>query len=59
MKKILTCLVAVLLAIPALAAHHESAEAEVNAAVVAFNEVCATKDVESYFSNYTEIAPEE
>ncbi len=51
MKKILTCLVAVLLAIPALAAHHESAEAEVNAAVVAFNKACATKDVESYFSN--------
>ena len=56
MKKLLTCLVAALIAIPALAAHHESAEAEVSAAVVAFNEAYANNDVETYFSNYTDDA---
>ncbi len=56
MKKFLTCLVTMLIAIPVLAAHHESAEAEVNAAVVAFNEAYASNDVESYFSNYTDDA---
>lgn len=56
MKKILTGLIAVLIAIPALAAHHESTEVEVNAAVVAFNEAYATNDVESYFSYYTDDA---
>ncbi len=56
MNKFLTCLVTMLIAIPVLAAHHESAEAEVNAAVVAFNEAYASNDVESYFSNYTDDA---
>ena len=56
MKKLLTCVAALLIAIPALAAHQESADTEVNAAVVAFNEAYATNDVDSYFSNYTDDA---
>ncbi len=56
MKKFMTCLVTMLIAIPVLAAHHESAETEVNAAVVAFNVAYASNDVESYFSNYTDDA---
>jgi len=53
MKKLLTCLAAVLITIPAMAAHHESAEDEVRAAVEAFNKAYATNDVEAYFDYYT------
>ncbi len=56
MKKILACLVAVLIAIPTLAAHHKSAETEVATAVSAFNGAYATNDVEGYFSHYTDDA---
>jgi len=56
MKKLLTCLVAVLIPISTMAEQHSSAETEVHAAVEAFNGAYATNDVESYFSYYTEDA---
>ncbi len=56
MKKLLTCLVAVLIPISIMAEHHNSAEAEVRAAVAAFNGAYATNDVEGYFSHYTDDA---
>jgi ketosteroid isomerase-like protein len=56
MKKLLTCLVAVLIAIPTMAEHHKSAEAEVYAAINAFNDAYATNDVEGYFGHYTDDA---
>ena len=56
MKKLLTGLVAVLITISSLAEHHNSAEAEVYAAVEAFNEAYATNDVEAYFDYYTDNA---
>ena len=56
MKKLLTCLVAVLIATSTMAEHHNSAEADVSAAVHAFNEAYATNDVEVYFDHYTDDA---
>jgi ketosteroid isomerase-like protein len=54
MNKLLTCLVAVLITTPALAEHHNSTEAEVLAAVEAFNTAYATNDVEGYFNHYAD-----
>ena len=54
MKKLLTCLVAVMITIPALAEHHNSTEAEMYAAVEAFNTAYATNDVEGYFNSYAD-----
>ena len=56
MKRLLTCLVAVLIATSTMAEHHNSAEADVSAAVHAFNEAYATNDVEVYFDHYTDDA---
>jgi ketosteroid isomerase-like protein len=56
MKKLLTCLAAVLITIPALAEHHNSTEAEMYAAVKAFNTAYATNDVEGYFNHYADDA---
>lgn len=56
MKRLLTCLVAVLIATSTMAEHHNSAEAKVNAAVHAFNVAYATNDVEGYFDYYTDDA---
>ncbi len=56
MKKLLTCLVAVLITISTMAEHHSLAEAEVYAAVEAFNDAYATNDVEGYFGHYTDDA---
>ena len=52
----MTCLVAVLIATSTMAEHHKSAEAEVYAAVTAFNQAYATNNVEGYFDNYTDDA---
>ena len=54
MKKILTCLVAVLITISAMAAHHGSAEDEVRAAAEAFSTAYASNDIDGYFSYYAE-----
>ena len=56
MKKLLISLAAVLITIPALAEHHNSTEAEVLAAVEAFNTAYATNDVEGYFNSYADDA---
>ncbi len=56
MKKLLTGFVAVLIAMSAMAEHHSSAEAEVNAAVEAFNVAYATNDIEGYFGHYADDA---
>ena len=56
MKKLLTCLVAVLNTMSAMAEHHSSTEAEVFAAVEAFNEAYGTNDVEGYFGHYADDA---
>jgi ketosteroid isomerase-like protein len=56
MKKLLACLFAGLISISAMAEHHSSAEAEVRAAVEAFNDAYATNNVEGYFGNYTDDA---
>lgn len=56
MKKLLTCLVAVLMPISIMAEQHSSAEAEVRAAVESFNGAYASNDVEGYFSHYTDDA---
>ncbi len=56
MKKLLACLVTVLISISTMAAHHSSAEAEVNAAVKAFNGAYASNDIEAYFGHYAEDA---
>ena len=52
MRKILICLVAALLPLTAAAEQHGTAEAEVRAAVVAYNGAYASNDVEGYFAYY-------
>jgi ketosteroid isomerase-like protein len=54
MKKLLTGMVAVLITISAMAAHHESAEDEVRAAAEAFDKAYMTNDIEGYFSHYAD-----
>lgn len=56
MKRLTMSLCAILLALPAVAAHHESPEAEVRAALESFNTSYATNDVETYFDFYTDDA---
>ena len=56
MKKLLTCFVAVLISVSTMAEHHSSAEAEIYAAVEAFNKAYATNDVEGYFGYYADSA---
>ncbi len=54
MKKILTCLVVALISIPAIAAHHNSVDAEVRDAIRAFNSAYTSNNVEAYFSTYSD-----
>jgi ketosteroid isomerase-like protein len=54
MKKRIMVLAATLISFAALAAHHESAEDEVRAAVEAFDTAYATNDIEGYFGHYAE-----
>ena len=54
MKKLLTCLVAVLITTSAMADHHGSAEDEVRAASEAFDTAYATNDIEAYFGAYAD-----
>lgn len=56
MNKVLTCRVAALMSFAAMAAQHSAAEAEVLAAVKAFNGACASNDVDRYFSHYSDDA---
>lgn len=56
MNKIMTCLVAVVISFSAMAEQHGMAEAEVRAAVKAFNGAYASNQVEDYFSYYADDA---
>ena len=56
MKKLLICLLVALIPLSALAAHHESVEAKIQALEEAFNGAYASNDVETYFGYYTEDA---
>lgn len=56
MNKILTCLAAVLISFSAVAEQHSAVEAEVRAAVEAFNGAYARNDVDGYFSHYADDA---
>jgi len=54
MKKILTFLVVALMSFPAMAAHHNSVDAEVRDAIKAFNRAYTSNNVEAYFSTYSD-----
>lgn len=54
MKKSIAGLFVTLVALAAVAAHHESVDAEIRAAVDGFNEAYATNDVATYFDYYAD-----
>ncbi|MFT4769577.1 MAG: ketosteroid isomerase-like protein [Glaciecola sp.] len=56
MKKILTGFVIALLSMSALADHHGAHNADLRAAIVAFDHAYATNDVETYFGFYADDA---
>lgn len=53
MKKLMMCLLVALIPLSALAAHHESVEAKIQALEEAFNGAYASNNVETYFGYYT------
>jgi ketosteroid isomerase-like protein len=56
MNKILTILVVSLISFSALAAHHNSVDAEVHDAIKAFNIAYASNDLDAYFGFYADDA---
>jgi ketosteroid isomerase-like protein len=54
MRELLTLIFAILIAGSVMAEQHDSAEAEVRDAVIAFNAAYAGNDVEAYFGHYAE-----
>lgn len=54
MKKILIGMFAALVCLAAVAAHHESVDAEIQAAVDGFNEAYASNDADAYFDYYAD-----
>ena len=56
MKKILTFLVASLISFSAMAAHHNSVDAEISDAIKAFNVAYASNDMDAYFGFYADDA---
>lgn len=56
MKQILSCLIVVLISFSAMAEHHGSEDADLNAAIKAFDHAYATNDIETYFSYYADDA---
>ena len=56
MKKILTCVIALLVPLVSMAEHHGPLEAEVRDTVKAFNSAYANDEVEAYFSYYADDA---
>ncbi len=54
MKKVVIGVLGILACLMAVAAHHESAEAEVRAAVDGFNVAYATNDADAYFGYYAD-----
>ena len=56
MRKILSCLVIVLMSFSAMAEHHGAENADLHAAIKAFDHAYANNDVENYFSFYADDA---
>jgi ketosteroid isomerase-like protein len=56
MKKFLSCIVIVLMSFSAMAEHHGSKDADLNAAIKAFDHAYANNDVETYFGFYADNA---
>jgi ketosteroid isomerase-like protein len=56
MRKILSCLVIVLMSFSAMAEHHGAENADLHAAIKAFDHAYANNDVEDYFSFYADDA---
>ena len=56
MRKILSCIVIVLMSFSAMAEHHDAENADLHAAIKAFDHAYATNDVEKYFSFYADDA---
>lgn len=56
MKNVLMGLVITLISLAALAEHHEADNADLHAAIKAFDHAYATNDVETYFSFYADDA---
>ena len=56
MRKILSCLVIVLMSSSAMAEHHGAENADLHAAIKAFDHAYANNDVENYFSFYADDA---
>ena len=56
MRKILSCFVFVLMSFSAFAEHHDDENADLHAAIKAFDHAYANNDVEKYFSFYADDA---
>lgn len=56
MRKILSCVVLVLMSFSAMTAHHGAKNADLHAAIKAFDHAYANNDVEKYFSFYADDA---
>ena len=54
MRKILSCFVILLMSFSAMADHHGEENADLHAAIKAFDHAYATNDVEKYFSYYAD-----
>jgi len=54
MKKLIAGLFAAMACLAAMAAHHESVDAEIQAAIDGFNEAYATNDAAAYFDYYAD-----
>jgi ketosteroid isomerase-like protein len=56
MKRMLSCLIVAMLSFAAMAEHHAVENADLHAAIKAFDHAYATNDVETYFSFYADDA---
>jgi len=56
MRKILSCFIIVLMSFSAMAEHHDAENADLHAAIKAFDHAYANNDVEDYFSFYADDA---
>ena len=56
MRRILSCFIIILMSFSAMAEHHDAENAELHAAIKAFDHAYANNDVEKYFSFYADDA---
>jgi ketosteroid isomerase-like protein len=56
MRKILSCFIIMLMSFSAMAEHHDAENADLHAAIKAFDHAYANNDVEKYFSFYADNA---